>query len=120
MKPYIEQDQIQQLAMIPAKDAKKLSYQLYEDNFLHIQELRKTSSTNGPTKNFTLFHIQLENVILMLLELCYKALFNHITRRNHERQLNKRIIEKKQRVDAILMSMRAQEASEEQLADVRV
>lgn len=37
MKPYIEQDQIQQLAMIPAKDAKKLSYQLYEDNFLHIQ-----------------------------------------------------------------------------------
>lgn len=54
----------------------------------------------------------------MLLELCYKALFNHITRRNHERQLNKRIIEKKQRVDAILMSMRAQEATEEQLADV--
>lgn len=37
LKPYIEPDKLQQLAMIPAKDAKMLSYQLYEDNFLHIQ-----------------------------------------------------------------------------------
>ncbi|CAG9762004.1 unnamed protein product [Ceutorhynchus assimilis] len=117
-KPYIEPDRIQQLAMIPAKDAKKLSYQLYEENFLHIQELRKTSSNNGPTKNFTLFHIQLENVVRMLLELCYKVQFNHITRRNYERELNKRIIDKKQRVDTILMGMRAQGATEEQLADI--
>lgn len=50
--------------------------------------------------------------------MCYKTLFNHITRRNHERQLNKRIIDKKQRVDTILMGMRAQGAAEEQLADV--
>ncbi|XP_050299952.1 DNA-directed RNA polymerase III subunit RPC3 [Anthonomus grandis grandis] len=118
LKPYIEPDQIQQLAMIPAKDAKKLSYQLYEENFLHIQELRKTSANNGPTKNFTLFHIQLENVVRMLLEMCYKTLFNHISRRNHEKELNKRIIDKKQRVETILLGMRAQGATEEQINDI--
>ncbi|KAJ8969386.1 hypothetical protein NQ314_001785 [Rhamnusium bicolor] len=34
LKKYIESDQIQQLAMIPAKEAKRLSYQLLEENFL--------------------------------------------------------------------------------------
>ncbi|XP_066146496.1 DNA-directed RNA polymerase III subunit RPC3 isoform X1 [Euwallacea fornicatus] len=118
LKPYIEPEEIQQLAMIPAKDAKRLSYQLYDENFLQIQELRKTSSNNGPTKNLSLFHIQLDSVVRMLLEMCYTSLFNHITRKNHERHLNKRIIEKKQRVETIITSMRAQGVSETQLADI--
>ncbi|XP_030745567.1 DNA-directed RNA polymerase III subunit RPC3 [Sitophilus oryzae] len=118
LKPYIEPDQLQQLAMIPAKDAKKLSYQLYEDNFLHIQELRKASANNGPVKNFTLFHIKLESVVRMLLETCYKTLFNTMTRCNHEKLQNKRIIDKKHRIDTILMGMKAQNATEEQMADI--
>ncbi|KAL1509170.1 hypothetical protein ABEB36_003948 [Hypothenemus hampei] len=118
LKPYIEPDRIQQLAMIPAKDAKKLSYQLYEENFFRIQELRKTPTVSGPVKNFTLFHIELDNVVRMLLEMCYKTLFNHITRRNHERELNTRIIDKKQRVDTILMGMKSQGATPEQIADI--
>lgn len=115
---YIEPDQIQQLAMIPAKEAKRLSYELLEQNFLQIQELKKASSNNGPNKCFTLFHIHLDNVVRMSLELCYKSLFNIMTRKNHDRQENKRIIDKKQRVDTIAMGMRSQGATEEQLADV--
>ncbi|KAJ8969387.1 hypothetical protein NQ314_001786 [Rhamnusium bicolor] len=65
-----------------------------------------------------LFHIQIEQVIRMILELCYKALFNVMSRRNHEKIANKRIIDKKQRVDTIAMGMRAQGASEDQLADI--
>lgn len=83
-----------------------------------FQELKKSSSNNGPVKNYTLFHINLESVARMLLEMCYKTLYNHISRRNFERQQNKRIIDKKHRVDTILMGMRAQGAAEEQLSDV--
>lgn len=109
---------IQQLAMIPAKEAKKLSYQLLEENFVQILELRKSAVGGGPTKSFMLFHIQMERVVRMVLELCYKALFNVMTRRNHEKLTNKRIIDKKHRVETITLGMRAQGASEEQLMDV--
>ncbi|XP_018579458.1 DNA-directed RNA polymerase III subunit RPC3 [Anoplophora glabripennis] len=118
LKKYIEPDQIQKLAMIPAKEAKRLSYQLLEENFLEIQELRKASVGNGPSKSFMLFYIKLEQVVRMILDLCYKTLFNIMTRRNYEREINKRIIDKKQRVDTIAMGMRAQGASENQLADI--
>lgn len=117
-RKYIEPDQIQQLAMIPAKEAKRLSYELLEENFLQIQELKKAGANNGPNKCFTLFHIQLDQIIRMVLELCYKTLYNTMTRRNHDKQENKRIIDKKHRVDTIAMGMRSQGATEEQLADV--
>nr|CAH7743467.1 unnamed protein product [Callosobruchus chinensis] len=65
-----------------------------------------------------LFHINLENVVRMILELCYKSLYNIMSRRNHERNVNKRIIDKKQRVETISISMRSQGATEEQLADI--
>jgi DNA-directed RNA polymerase III subunit RPC3 len=116
-KKYIEPDQIQQLAMIPAKEAKRLSYQLLEENFLQVQDLKKSSS-NGPNKCFTLFHVDFDQIIRMILELCYKTLFNIMTRKNHERLVHKRIIDKKQRVDTIIMGMRAQGAAEEQLSDI--
>lgn len=117
-KRYIEPEQIQQLAMIPAKEAKKLSYQLLEENFFEVQELKKTVSNTGPLKSFTLFYIQLDQVVRMVLELCYKTLFNMMTRRNHDRFINKRIIDKKERVDTIALGMRVQGAAEEQLTDV--
>lgn len=119
LKKYIESDMIQQLAMIPAKEAKKLSYQLLAENFLQILELKKAAVGGGPVKSFMLFHIQMERVVRMVLELCYKALFNIMTRRNHEKFINKRIIDKKHRVDTITLGMRAQGASDEQLLDVK-
>ncbi|XP_008192282.2 DNA-directed RNA polymerase III subunit RPC3 [Tribolium castaneum] len=116
-KQYIEPDQIQQLAMIPAKEAKRLSYQLLEENFLQVQDLKKSTS-NGPNKSFTLFYTNLDQIVRMTLELCYKTLFNIMTRKNHERLVHKRIIDKKQRVDTIIMGMRAQGAADEQLSDI--
>lgn len=117
-KRYAEPEQIQQMAMIPAKEAKRLSYQLLEENFFELQELKKTISNNGPTKSFILFYIQLDRVVRMALETCYKTLSNVMTRRNYDRFKNKRIIDKKERVDTIALGMRVQGADEEQLADV--
>ncbi|KAK9870251.1 hypothetical protein WA026_006338 [Henosepilachna vigintioctopunctata] len=118
LKKFVEPDQIQQLAMIPSKEAKKLSYQLLEENFLKLQELKRPLANNGPIKSFTLFYIDLESIVRNLLELCYKTLYNAMTRKSHEKFINKRIIDKKQRVDAIAMGIQSQGATEEQLADI--
>ncbi|KAJ8894948.1 hypothetical protein PR048_000255 [Dryococelus australis] len=41
-KKFVEQEQIQQIAMIPAKEAKLLTYKLLEENFIQLKELRKS------------------------------------------------------------------------------
>lgn len=118
MKQFVEPEQIQQLAMIPAKEAKRLTYQLLEEEFFQVQELRKAASNVGPSKSTTVFYILLDEVVKKTLELCYKTLFNMMTRRNNDRVVNKRIIDKKERVDTIALGMRLQGAEEAQLADV--
>lgn len=115
---YIEPEHIQQLVMIPAKEAKRLSYELLEENFLKLQELKKAMPSSGPNKSFTLFYIQLNQVVRTVIEICHKTISNIITRRHHNRFINKRIIDKKQRVDTITMGMRIQGATQEQLEDV--
>jgi hypothetical protein len=54
----------------------------------------------------------------MVLEMCYKALYNALTRREHERSENRRMIEKQQRIESITLNMREQGATAEQLAEV--
>lgn len=129
-KRYIEPEHIQQLAMIPGKEAKRLSYQLLEQGFLQAQELRKaggsggaatgapTGGGGGPNKCFVLFHADLQQVVRMVRELCLQALYNCMTRRHHDKHVNRRIIDKKHRVDTITMSLRAQGAPQDQLADI--
>lgn len=80
--------------------------------------MRKAASNNGPNKSFTLFHINLDQIVRTTLEHCYKSLFNIMTRKNHEKEVNKRIIVKKQRVDTIVMDMKEKGAEEDQIKDV--
>nr|CAD7408582.1 unnamed protein product [Timema cristinae] len=117
-KKFAEQEQIQQVAMIPAKECKLLTYKLLEESFLQMQELRKSLAANVPNKTFFLFHIELDQVARMVLEVCYKALFNALTRRDHEHKENRRLIEKHQRIESITQSMREQGADQEQLTEI--
>ena len=55
----------------------------------------------------------------MVLEMCYKTLYNAMTRREHERNENRRMIEKQQRIKSLTINMREQGATPEQLAEVR-
>lgn len=61
-KKYMEQDQIQQMAMIPDKEAKHLTYKLLQENYLQMQELRKPTVGTGLNKTFFLFHVNLPQV----------------------------------------------------------
>jgi DNA-directed RNA polymerase III subunit RPC3 len=53
-RKFIEQEEIQKEAMVPAKEAKLYTYKLLEENFLQIQTIKKAG---GPAKAFYLFHV---------------------------------------------------------------
>lgn len=56
----------------------------------------------------------------MVLDFSYKALYNAMTRRANESDENRRLIEKKQRIDSIALNMTEQGASAEQLQEVMI
>lgn len=119
-KKYIEQEQIQQLAMIPAKEAKHLTYTLLQENYLQIQELKKSGVSAAPIKTFFLFHIDLNLVVYMEVEHCYHALYNIMQRREYEISSNKRIIDKQLRMQTLTTNLKEHGATEEQLAEVHM
>lgn len=119
-RKYIEQEQIQQLAMIPAKEAKHLTYTLLQENYLQIQEIKKSGVSAAPIKTFFLFHIDLNLVVHMEVEHCYHALYNIMQRREYEASSNKRMIDKQLRMQTLTTNLKEHGASEEQLAEVHI
>ncbi|XP_076300015.1 RNA polymerase III subunit C isoform X2 [Lasioglossum baleicum] len=117
-RKYIEQEQIQQLAMIPAKEAKYLTYTLLQENYLQMQEIKKAGVSAAPLKTFFLFHIDLNVVVRMEVEHCYHALYNTMHRREYEVTSNKRMIDKQLRMQTLTSNLKEHGASEEQLAEI--
>ncbi|XP_017892612.2 DNA-directed RNA polymerase III subunit RPC3 [Ceratina calcarata] len=117
-RKYIEQEQIQQLAMIPAKEAKHLTYTLLQENYLQMQEIKKAGVSAAPIKTFFLFHIDLNLVIRMEVEHCYHALYNTMQRREYEISSNKRMIDKQLRMQTLTSNLKEHGATEEQLAEI--
>ncbi|XP_033327715.2 RNA polymerase III subunit C isoform X1 [Megalopta genalis] len=117
-RKYIEQEQIQQLAMIPAKEAKHLTYTLLQENYLQMQEIKKTGVSAAPMKTFFLFHIDLNLVVGMVVEHCYHALYNTMQRREYEIASNKRMIDKQLRMQTLTSNLKEHGATEEQLAEI--
>nr|SVE75085.1 EOG090X04YD [Daphnia dolichocephala] len=116
IQKFMEQDQMQSVAMIPAKEAKMFTYKLLEHNFLQIKELKKGTSNFAPVKSFILFHVDLPQVVRTSLEACYKGLFNAVVRQKHELTDNKRLLDKHARLETLLESLRGEGLPEEELA----
>ena len=93
-KLHVEESQLPVYVMIPAKEIKLLTYQLLENNFIQLQELRKNMSNNAPTKSFYLFYVDLNQVARTVAEMCRKALGNSFARKNFEAMQNKRLLDK--------------------------
>ncbi|XP_055640184.1 DNA-directed RNA polymerase III subunit RPC3 [Toxorhynchites rutilus septentrionalis] len=120
MKKYVEQEDIQKEAMVPAKEAKQLTYKLMQENYLQIQPFRKLGGGNaGAPKSFFLFYVNQTQIVAMLLEICYKSLYNSITRSTHDKTVNKRLIEKSQRLDSIVEAMKDRGESEDYIAEIQ-
>ncbi|ALC45251.1 CG12267, partial [Drosophila busckii] len=118
-KKYIEQEDLQKEAMIPAKEAKSLAYNLFQEQFIHVKVIKKAGSGGtGPAKTFYLFQIKGKDTVRMLLDVCYKALYNTIRRSNFEKQEHKGLIEKSQRLDSIVEAMKERGESDDYIAEV--
>ncbi|XP_072759194.1 DNA-directed RNA polymerase III subunit RPC3 isoform X1 [Anoplolepis gracilipes] len=111
-------DQIQQLAMIPAKEAKCLTYILVQENYIQMQEIKKVGTWTAPTKGLFYFYIDLTKIIQMEIEHCCQALYNIINKRDHELTNNRRMIEKQLRVQTLSTNLKEHGATEQQLADI--
>ncbi|KAM6112613.1 DNA-directed RNA polymerase III subunit RPC3 [Phoenicopterus ruber ruber] len=116
-KKHLEQKQVEDFAMIPAKEAKDMLYKMLSENFVSLQEIPKTPD-HAPSRTFYLYTVNVPSSARMLLHRCYKSVANLIERRQYETKENKRLLEKSQRVEAILASMQATGAEDVQLQEI--
>ncbi|PVD20106.1 hypothetical protein C0Q70_20600 [Pomacea canaliculata] len=107
LKKQVEQSQIETCAMIPSKEAKELLYKMFEEGFVTITELAKTPD-HAPSRTFYLFTVDIRQVARMLKEKCFKAIRNAIVKRNLEIMEHKRLLDKQERVDAIIADLEQQ------------
>uniref|UniRef100_A0A4W6FT33 DNA-directed RNA polymerase III subunit RPC3 n=1 Tax=Lates calcarifer TaxID=8187 RepID=A0A4W6FT33_LATCA len=116
-KRHLEQKQVEDFAMIPAKEAKDMLYTLLSQNLVQLQEIPKTPDY-APSRTFYLYTVNQLPTARMLLQNCYKTVANLIERRLYETKESKRLLEKSQRIEAILASLQASGAEPEQLTEV--
>lgn len=116
-KHHLEQKQVEDFAMIPAKEAKDMLYTLLSQNLVQLQEIPKTPDY-APSRTFYLYTVNQLATARMLLQNSYKTVANLIERRLFETNSSKRLLEKSQRIEAILASLQASGAEPEQLTEV--
>lgn len=122
-KNYLEQDQIENLAMLGSKEAKELTYQLLSHRFIFAKEVCKTADF-APSRTFYLFNVNLTLVARYLLETSYKTIMNIIKRRENEHQEHKSLLERQEKVEAIVASIEAddnltEETKAEQINEIQ-
>lgn len=66
MKAQLEQKQVAELAMIPVKDTRDSLYKMLAANYVHMQEVPRTSEHN-PSKTFYLWNVRLVHVQSILI-----------------------------------------------------
>ncbi|XP_058876897.1 DNA-directed RNA polymerase III subunit RPC3 [Acipenser ruthenus] len=116
-KRHLEQKQVEDFAMIPAKEAKDMLYTMLSENLVSLQEIPKTPD-HAPSRTFYLYTVNPLPTARLLLQRCYKTVANLIKRRHYETKENKRLLDKSQRIEAIIASMQVTGAEETQLAEI--
>ncbi|KAM4690670.1 DNA-directed RNA polymerase III subunit RPC3 [Rhinophrynus dorsalis] len=116
-KRHLEQKQVEDFAMVPAKEAKDMLYKMLSENLVSLQEIPKTPD-HAPSRTFYLYAVNTLPSARMLLQRCYKTVANLIERRQYETKESKRLLEKSQRIEAIIASMQATGAEEAQLQEI--
>jgi len=117
-KKYVEEGSLQAVVMIPTKETKMLTYQLLENHFLHLQELRKTLASNVPSKAFCLFYVNMDQVVRSCVSLCYKSIYNLGRRAEIEALDQARLLTKEEDVENAMARAKAEGGSEEVLQEI--
>eukprot|EP00105_Crassostrea_gigas_P025260 XP_011445785.1 PREDICTED: DNA-directed RNA polymerase III subunit RPC3 [Crassostrea gigas] len=104
LKKHLEQKQIEDFVMISAKEAKDLLYTLFSENFITTTEISKTPD-HAPSRTFFLFTVNIQHVASMVLNRCYKALYNAMVKKETEVNEHRRLLDKQERMEAIAASV---------------
>ncbi|NXS25150.1 RPC3 polymerase, partial [Mystacornis crossleyi] len=70
-KKHLEQKQVEDFAMIPAKEAKDMLYRMLSENLVSLQEIPKTPD-HAPSRTFYLYTVNVTAAARTLLHRCYK------------------------------------------------
>jgi len=117
---YVDQDKINEVSMIPGKNAKQLTYLMVENNFIMLKEIRKTySAASAAHKPSVVFHVDMDHIVQTLIETCYKAIINSRLRIRVENDRQARLVAKEERIERILANMINNKCSEEALKEMR-
>uniref|UniRef100_A0A8B9GVQ3 DNA-directed RNA polymerase III subunit RPC3 n=1 Tax=Astyanax mexicanus TaxID=7994 RepID=A0A8B9GVQ3_ASTMX len=82
-KRHLEQKQVEDFAMIPAKEAKDMLYTLLSQNLVQLQEIPKTPDF-APSRTFYLYTVNQLPTARLLLHNCYKVhTHTHTTNTHH-------------------------------------
>ncbi|XP_029821666.1 DNA-directed RNA polymerase III subunit RPC3-like, partial [Manacus vitellinus] len=76
-KKHLEQKQVEDFAMIPAKEAKDMLYRMLSENLVSLQEIPKTPD-HAPSRTFYLYTVNVAAAARMLLHRCYKVGAQHL------------------------------------------
>lgn len=117
-KSQLEQKQIEEFSMIPAKDCKSLLYGMLNDGMLGITELSKTVD-HAPSRTYYLFYVDVYLICKKLLENAYKSMANLMIKREFLTSENKRLIEKSKKIDGIIESLQLQGAEQVEIDEVK-
>ncbi|KAK3585327.1 hypothetical protein CHS0354_040276 [Potamilus streckersoni] len=117
-RKHLEQKQIEDLAMVPAKEAKEILYRMFAQRFVSITEISKTPD-HAPSRTFYLFTVNLQQVARMLIQKCYQAMANALIKREAETMEHRRLLDKQERVNAIIATLEQTGADEAQKEEVK-
>uniref|UniRef100_H3BCF6 DNA-directed RNA polymerase III subunit RPC3 n=1 Tax=Latimeria chalumnae TaxID=7897 RepID=H3BCF6_LATCH len=116
-KRHLEQKQVEDFGMIPAKEAKDMMYTLLSENLVSLQQEIPKTPDHAPSRTFYLYTVNTLPAETLLFH-SHQTVANLIERRQFETKENKRLLEKSQKIEAILASMQATGAEEVQLQEI--
>ncbi|CAD6196324.1 unnamed protein product [Caenorhabditis auriculariae] len=109
---FLDEEQVEKLLMMGAKETKELLYALLEEGFIFTRPIGRTNDFQ-PARTFYLYHVDLQRTVRSLIECTCKLLRNLILRNAHERRENKQLIEKDLTTGPIIEGIRANEELDE-------
>ncbi|XP_050435254.1 DNA-directed RNA polymerase III subunit RPC3 [Adelges cooleyi] len=103
----LELERLQQTALIPDRETKTLTSELFMNNYLQVQELKKPNTRIGRNdgKSFYLYHLNDRQLHQELTEEVLKMIGNCMTWKFKTCEDNKRLLKNKARFDGMVQGM---------------
>lgn len=109
---------VEEKALMPPKDCKEIMFTLVREGFLATSYYTR-SADYAPGKTLFLFGVDLEQVTRKLLAVCLHAIACAMTRRSHEYDSRRLLIERKAHVEQQISLLQQQPDTEQQVQDLR-